>query len=399
MNASSVAFLCNEYPPDMQGGIGTFTQMTARTLVKLGWSVRVLGYASRSYDGPQVQDDQGVEVHRLRRPSPDFLDLRALGLLYRTVRRWAAAGEIDLVELPDAEGWAALWPRLPIPVVSRVHGSSTYFALELGRLPHRGNYWRERLSLRRSDFWTGVSEYSVRKTQSIFKLRAPGPISYCPVTLPEAVDPLTRSRTTVVYTGTLTPKKGIQQLIKAWPDVVHRIPDARLHVYGKDTKSTRPSMTEAMTAALDPEIRHTVEFLGHRNRAEVLGALRSAAVAVFPSYAEAFAFAPIEAMACGCPTIYSTRTSGPELITHGRDGLLVDPDRPRDLADGIVTVLAEHAPAIRMGDRARERVASNFTVDRLVPLIAVYYRDCIRDFERRRFGQRSALRHRKVHLD
>ena len=46
------------------------------------------------------------------------------------VSAWAREGAIDLVEVPDWEGWVAGWPRLPVPVVARLNGSVAYFAAE-----------------------------------------------------------------------------------------------------------------------------------------------------------------------------------------------------------------------------------------------------------------------------
>lgn len=381
-----VCFVCQEYPPEAQGGIGTFTQMVGRYLVRAGWSVRVLGFRSREYSGPDIHEDEGVQVHRLTPPDRDAFDVRAIARLYRTVKRWANAGEIDLVELPDAQGWAAGWPPLAVPVIARVHGSSTYFGRELGRPLSRGNYWRERLSIRRADAWCSVSHYAGNKTQEIFDLNPPGAISRVPVAVPEPVDPDRRVRNRVVYTGTLTPKKGIERLLEAWPEVAKQIPDSTLEVYGKDIRSN-PSTTEILLERLDEASRASVKFHGHRPRPELLEALQTASVAVFPSYAEAFAFAPIEAMATGCPTVYSSRTSGAELVQHGVNGLLIDPDQPQQIANAVVSILSDEGLAQRLGEAGRKSVVNNYTIEKLGPQIASFYWECVRAFGMSKSGR------------
>jgi glycosyltransferase involved in cell wall biosynthesis len=389
VNSPSICLICHEYPPEPQGGIGTFTQIVSRGLVAAGWRVRVVGFRSQLYSGPDQHDDHGVQVFRLRRPSRDLASVRTLARLYRRVSAWARGGDIDLLELPDAQGWAAGWPRLPIPVVTRVHGSATYFARELGRPVRRLEYWRERLSIRRSDVWCAVSEYSARKTQQIFDLQPPRAISYVPVHLPAEVDRLGRTRNRVVYTGTLTLKKGIGCLLRAWPEVLRRVPEAELHIYGKEIARGSQTMTESLLTPFDAAIRSTIHFHGHCARPEVLNALRTSRVAVFPSYAEAFAFAPMESMASGCPTIYSVRTSGPELMRHNENGLLIDPDQPEDIAAAVVSVLQDDGLAERLGKAGRKRVGDSFTADRLLPQMELFYRHCISEFAIR---TRSAVR-------
>lgn len=388
MKNPSVCFVCHEYPPDVHGGVGTFTQVVSRALVRSGWHVRVIGFGSPQYSGPETQDDQGVIVIRLRRPARDFLSVRAVRMIFSRVSKWARHGEIDLVELPDAEGWAAGWPALPIPVVCRVHGSSTYFARELGRSNNKSNYWFEKFSIRRADSWCAVSQYAADKTREIFGLPPVSTISYVPVELPPDSDQLSRRPGSVAYTGTLTPKKGIGTVIRAWPAVLHQVPEAELHVYGKDTTRQGQSMKASLIGELPPEARNSIHFHGHCDRPELLNALKTAAVAVFPSYAEAFAFAPLEAMATGCPTIYSRRTSGPELMTHNEHGLLVDPDQPADVAAAIVSVLQDPVLAARLGQAGRERVRRHFTIEHLMPKMESFYRECIHSF-----GSRGPIQH------
>jgi glycosyltransferase involved in cell wall biosynthesis len=88
----------------------------------------------------------------------------------------------------------------------------------------------------------------------------------------------------------------------------------------------------------------------------------------------------MEAMAYGCPTIYSRRSSGPELIRHGRDGLLIEPDRPDEIARAILSVLEDDALAARLGQEGRRRIMGNFTIDQTLPATLAFYTKCIQQF-------------------
>lgn len=377
-----ICFVCSEYPPGPHGGIGTMTQVLARALVQAGHQVRVAGLYAQSYPAPDYEEDQGVRVWRLRQSAHRLSWVPARHKLFRTIARWSRHGDIDLVEVPDWEGWAAGWPRLPVPVIARLHGAMSYFACELGQPVRRTPFWLERASLRRAEFWCSVSRYTANKTQRLFGLRSgPRAILYNPVEVPNDLYVNIRSSSHVIFTGTLTAKKGIVSLARAWPRVTEVCKDAELHIYGKDGRTDEePSMQAFIRSQHNGHVAKSIHFHGHVDRTELFATLQSARVAVFPSYAEAFAIAPLEAMAYGCPTIYSQRGSGPELIEDGRDGLLIDPDHPHEIAEAIIRVLTDDSLAQRLGQAGRERVKQNFSAQVLLAQNEAFYQDCLSDF-------------------
>ncbi|MDQ3173064.1 MAG: glycosyltransferase family 4 protein [Acidobacteriota bacterium] len=377
-----ICFLCSEYPPGPHGGIGTMTQVLARALVQAGHQVRVAGLYAQSYPAPDYEEDQGVCVWRLRQPAHRLSWVSARHKLFRTIARWSRQGEIDLVEVPDWEGLAAGWPRLPVPVIARLNGAMSYFDSELGQPVRRAPFWLERASLRRAEFWCSVSRYTADKTQRLFGLPSgPRAILYNPVDVPSDLCVNTRSSSQVIFTGTLTAKKGIVSLAKAWPRVTEVCKDAELHIYGKDGRTDEgPSMQAFILSQYNGQVAKSVHFHGHVERTELFATLQKARLAVFPSYAEAFAIAPLEAMAYGCPTIYSQRGSGPELIEDGRDGLLIEPDQPDEIAEAIIRVLTDDRLARRLGEAGRERVMKNFSTPVLLASNEAFYQDCLSDF-------------------
>jgi glycosyltransferase involved in cell wall biosynthesis len=222
-----------------------------------------------------------------------------------------------------------------------------------------------------------VSQYTARRTAALFDLEGLDPVFYNSVEFPARDGAGTRSTHRVVFSGTLTAKKGILTLLRAWPAVIAEVPGAELHLYGKhisDQSGVRsnPDLSEALASAGATVVRH-----GHVERAQLLLALSEARVAVFPSYVEAFALAPLEAMAAGCPTIYSRRGSGPEVAEDGREILLVDPDQPDDVARAIVRVLTDDVLAARLGEAGREVVKRRFSMETLVKANEGFYRQCL----------------------
>jgi glycosyltransferase involved in cell wall biosynthesis len=180
----------------------------------------------------------------------------------------------------------------------------------------------------------------------------------------------------VVFSGTLAEKKGVLSLAEAWPHVIARCPEARLHIYGKDGLSAGGRQMSSVISERLGGALPTVELHGHVTREALFEALRTARAAVFPSYAEAFALAPLESMVLGCPTIYSERGSGPELLQHGHEGLLIEPDDPRGIADAIVRVLTDDEEARRMGEAGARRVLDRFSIKAMIRANEEFYRQC-----------------------
>jgi glycosyltransferase involved in cell wall biosynthesis len=87
-------------------------------------------------------------------------------------------------------------------------------------------------------------------------------------------------------------------------------------------------------------------------------------VFVLPSRADPFPIAMLEAMGSGLPVIGTRRDGIAEQVVPGT-GLLVEPEDPRALADGIAWMHAQGLPTReRLGAAARERVATSFNLDR-----------------------------------
>lgn len=382
-----ICFICYEYPPGLHGGVGTFTQVMARALVRAGHEVRVAGVYPAAYAAPDYEEDQGVRVWRLRESGARLAWIPARYRLFRLIRRWVRRGETEIVETPDCYGWYAGWPRMPIPLVARAHGSLTYFAHELGQPAPRTGGMLEARSYRHVDAWVAVSRHTGEVTRRLFALSSgPDAVLYNPVELPACVVPYAdRHEARVVFAGTLTRKKGIEPLLDAWPGVIAHRPDATLHVYGKG--SADGSTERRLLARLPEPARRTVHFHGHVERTALVAALSEARVAAFPSFTETFGLCAVEAMANGCPTIYTTLSCGPEIIRHDLDGLLADPREPADLTRAIVSVLEDRRLGGRLAAAGHQRVREAFSLDALVPANESFYEQVVRRANRSGSGQ------------
>jgi glycosyltransferase involved in cell wall biosynthesis len=106
-----------------------------------------------------------------------------------------------------------------------------------------------------------------------------------------------------------------------------------------------------------------VRFLGQRSD---MGALLAVAtIVVVPSLAESFGFSVLEAMSFGKPVVASSAGGITELISDGKDGLLVPPRDAAALASANSRLLEQPALARRLGEKALER-AGAFSFERMI---------------------------------
>lgn len=105
-------------------------------------------------------------------------------------------------------------------------------------------------------------------------------------------------------------------------------------------------------------IAQEVEFLGWVQNKPAF--FESIDVFVLPSHHEPFGIVLIEAMAAGLPVI-TTDTEGPcEIITPHHDALLVDKAKPHALASALCELIDAPELALKLGQNARQTVASTY---------------------------------------
>lgn len=83
---------------------------------------------------------------------------------------------------------------------------------------------------------------------------------------------------------------------------------------------------------------------------------READVLLYPSFYEELGYAVLEAMGRGLAVIVSRAPPFHEMVTEGREGFLVDPRDPSDLAKRLGEFMGQPSLAVEMGERGRERV-------------------------------------------
>lgn len=168
----------------------------------------------------------------------------------------------------------------------------------------------------------------------------------------------------VVCVGRLCRQKGQDILLRAWPLVLHDVPEARLVLVGDGPDAGR----------LREDAPPTVLFAGAV--ADTAPWYRAADLVVLPSRWEGMAVAPLEAMASGRSVLLSDVDGARESLPPGqRAHCLTPPEDHAATATAITTLLRDRALRETFGREGREHVRGTYDVRRTARAIEDVYRD------------------------
>jgi glycosyltransferase involved in cell wall biosynthesis len=165
----------------------------------------------------------------------------------------------------------------------------------------------------------------------------------------------------------LTEQKGLSYALRAFAQIVARIPDVHYVIAGDG----------ALRATLQAEVRalglvDCVHFLGWRSDAQRIMAALDLLLA--PSLWEGFGLVFLEAMALCVPVISTDVSAIPEVVVNGETGWLVPPADADALALALLEALHDPAEMRARGTNGRRRLEALFTVDAMVDRTLAVYR-------------------------
>ena len=187
----------------------------------------------------------------------------------------------------------------------------------------------------------------------------------------------------LLYAGDLTKTRGLHVLIKALGIVVKQFPSTKLLM--------AVNMPIEKYETKNFEIKEKISFLGLDDNVIPLGIVNNmpqimAASDIFIApylSIESIADYPLsllEAMACG-KSVIATKVGGiPEIMAPQKNGLLVRPNDPVDLANAIIYLLNNEEEARRMGFEGAKLVSENFRTEIVVDKLERIYGEVISNY-------------------
>jgi phosphatidylinositol alpha-mannosyltransferase len=354
-----IAIVTEYYYPTL-GGVQEHVHHFAREAAARGHDVRIITSKVR---GASLVDEP-VPVLRVGRSQP-FVANGSIGRM--TVGR--GLGD-ELQAIFDRERFdvihvhAPLTPTLPLLAIARSNAITIgTFHTNFRSLPMAALLRRlGRRFMTRLDGAIGVSPTAVAAIARYF------PATYA--VIPNGVDTRRfapthrggRERRTILWVGRLEPRNGLDRMIAAFTKAASRRADLDLSIVGDGP------LRALYEASIPPHLRGRVVFHGALN-GERPARYAAADLLCVPASISSFGITALEGMSAGLPVIASDIDGFRDLVTHARDGLLVDTACPESFADAILRVAGDPRLAetlAREGRATAERYAWPRVADRVL---------------------------------
>ncbi len=378
-----IAFLTPEFPhPKMgsSGGLGTSILNLAKGLVKEGHEVSLLIYGQKE---DEFFSEHSISYYRIKNIKlKGFSWYLTQKKIEKLINKLVKENKIDIVEAPD---WTGITSniKLKCPIVIRLNGSDTYFC-HLDQRPVKfSNRFHEKRALQNADALLSVSQYTADLTKELFSLKRDFTIIPNSIDVDKfAVEDKTEEQqNTILYFGTLIRKKGLLELPLIFNEVYRKNNKAELILIGRDASditSGNDSTWQMMQSLFDANALQNVNYLGSVSYDKIKAHISSAAVCVFPTFAEALPVSWIEAMAMQKAIVASDIGWAAEVIDDGINGFLVHPKAHALYAEKINNLLENAALRSKFGIEARKKVELQFSTEVVAKQSVGFYKKILK---------------------
>jgi glycosyltransferase involved in cell wall biosynthesis len=274
----------------------------------------------------------GVEMVTPQIHLPFFTATR---VLFNEALRWRHLTANATIGI-DADGYAIAGKRNSAPhiaCVKGVIGDAVRFETGITRASMALHSRLEAKNARRADLVITISRYCAERIEELYGIRGA-------TVVPELVD-LTAWRQlfnsiparqnqdnfTVLCICRFYPRKGLDTLLRAASQLRETIPQLKIRIVGNG-----PQYKRLRRICTELHLDDLVRWLGDVPLGRLAEEYKRAHVFCLPSLQEGFGIVFLEAMAAGKPIVAVRAAAVPEVV---RNGILVEPENPEALADGI----------------------------------------------------------------
>lgn len=259
-----------------------------------------------------------------------------------------------IVDRVYENGWAVLHMKHRVPRYMQLHNDHVNNNNDIMHSTLNFNYeW----GLHHVQDWDGIITLTPQQQEDVkarfgkygVKIyRIPGPIVPDAVINKEHVPFSKRTVNQVVMVARLSPEKQQDQLLKAWPQVIKAVPNARLDFWGYANDNFDKTLNKIVD---EEQLASSVTFHGYTN--DVNSVYEDAQLLILPSRVEGLPLSLVEAQSHGLPIIANDIKYGPaDVVINGQDGLLTQNGDINGLAKAIISLLTDQTRLAKMSANA-----------------------------------------------
>ncbi len=176
--------------------------------------------------------------------------------------------------------------------------------------------------------------------------------------------------------GRLSPVKGHRYLMESARQVLKRFPRTIFLICGEDAQI---SAMQLKKRARDMAIHKNFRFLGKVGDIREIIALFDVGV-VSSIGSETICRVALEYMSMGKPVVGTKVNAIPEVVHHGVNGLVVEPQNPEQMAGSLIDLLQDEPKRLRFGQKSRDLVLEEFTLDHFARKTEEVYKSLLSHF-------------------
>lgn len=185
---------------------------------------------------------------------------------------------------------------------------------------------------------------------------------------------------TVGFLARVAPEKGLHMLAEAYRILRQsgELPQARLEAAGYMASDCKPYLEEIQKRLQASGLDGEFHYHGVLDRGEKIAFLRKLDVMSVPAtYDEPKGVSLLEAMACGVPMVQPRRGAFTEIVETTGGGLLVQPDDPELLAEGILKIFKDKQLAEELSANGFHGVREHYTAANMADRVLEAYESVI----------------------
>lgn len=186
---------------------------------------------------------------------------------------------------------------------------------------------------------------------------------------------ITKNELVIGMMSRFSPGKGHEEFLLAAKELNKKYNNLKFIVVGEASRGENDYEEKIKSTATEYNLTNII-FSGFRS--DTPEALAAMDIFVFPSHAEAFGIALVEAMSMGKPSVCSASDGVLDIAVNKETSLLFEKKNAKDLIDKIERLINSPELRICFGSKARDRVVKNFDLEILTDNVIDIYKSALK---------------------